>query len=131
MQNISTANANCGVDISRNETGVLAKSRGEDFTVSITFQNTRKDEDISTVNVVFEVATWSWKGKQKILALDENEKETLVWKGSVPANAEKNSIARLVIYYGDSFKRLDRWIRLSHDRSRQSRITACHKRSEP
>ena len=112
VQNLSTADANGSVDISPNETGVVAKTRGEDFTVSITFQNTGKDEDIWTVNVVFEGATWSWKGNQKTLVLKENQKETLVWKGSIPANAEINSVARLVVYYGDSFKALDWWIRV-------------------
>lgn len=108
--NSSTAGANGSPDITSNEKGVVAKTPGQEFTVSITVQNTGKDEGSWTINVVFEGTTWSWKGTQKAITLEQSEKETLIWKGNVPQNAEKDSIARLVVYYGDTFEALDWWL---------------------
>jgi len=110
--NFSMAGANDAVVISSHETGVVQKGRGDTFAVSITFENTGRDEGSWTVNVVFEGSSWSWKGTTKTLTLDENEKKTIVWNGAVPANAAMNSVARLVVYYDDGFKALDWWIRV-------------------
>ena len=35
---------------------------------------------------------------------------TLTWGGTVQANASVGSVARLVVYYNDSFQALDWWI---------------------
>jgi hypothetical protein len=35
-----------------------------------------------------------------------------VWSGVVPINATLGSVARLVVYYEDSYKALDWWIRV-------------------
>jgi hypothetical protein len=110
--NFSMAGANDSVAFSSQENGVVEKARGDAFTVTITFENTGKDQGNWAVNVVFEGASWSWKGTPKTLTLDGNEKKTLVWNGAVPANAAINSVARLVVYYDDSFKALDWWIRV-------------------
>ena len=110
--NFSLASANDSVVFSSHETGVVQKGRGDAFTITITFENTGKDDGSWAVNVVFEGGSWSWKGTSKTLTLDENEKKTLVWNGAVPANAAINSVARLVVYYDDGFKALDWWIRV-------------------
>jgi hypothetical protein len=108
--NFSMAGANDSIAVSSQDTGVVQKGRGDAFTVTITFENSGRDPGSWTVNVVFEGSSWSWKGTAKTLALDGNEKKSLVWNGVVPANAAINSVARLVVYYDDSFKALDWWI---------------------
>jgi hypothetical protein len=110
--NFSMAGANNSLIVSSQNDGVVEKSRGDDFTVTITFQNTGKTEDSWSVNVVFEGESWSWEGTPKTLTLDENAKKTLTWNGAVPSNAAINSVARLVVYYDDSFKALDWWIQV-------------------
>ena len=110
--NFSLAGANDSVVLCSQETGVVEKARGDAFTVTITFQNTGRAEGNWSVNVVFEGDSWSWKGTPKNLTLDADAKKTLVWNGVVPANATINSVARLVVYYDDSFKALDWWIRV-------------------
>jgi hypothetical protein len=110
--NFSMAGANNSIVVSSQNNGVVEKSRGDDFTVTVTFQNTGKDEGTWSVNVVFEGESWSWEGTPKTLTLDEGEKKTLTWNGAVPSNAAINSVARLVVYYDDSFKALDWWIQV-------------------
>ncbi len=110
MLNFSSAGAAELAVSSSPEKGVVEKTQGDAFTVSIVFQNTGKSEGSWSVNVVFEGDAWSWVGTSKSLTLAKNDQETLVWNGVVPANATVNSVARLVVYYGDSFKALDWWI---------------------
>ena len=110
--NFSLAGANNSIVFTSQEKGVVEKTRGDDFKVTITFQNIGKAEGNWSVNVVFEGESWVWKGTPKNLTLDENDKKTLVWNGVVPANAAFYSIARLVVYYDNSFKALDWWIRV-------------------
>ena len=104
--------ASNNMSVSSQDKGLVQKNRGDTFTVSISFQNTGNTEGSWTVNVVFEGDSWNWKGTDKALTLNSNEKKTLVWTGTVPSNAPVNSIARLVVYYGDSFKALDWWIQV-------------------
>jgi hypothetical protein len=107
------AGAENSVTVSTQNSGIVEKSRGEAFTVSITFQNTGTSDGSWTVNVVFEGDSWNWKGTAKSLTLNANERKTLVWNGAVPTNATINSVARLVVYYGDSVKALDWWIQVA------------------
>ena len=111
--NFSMASAEDSVVFSSQEKGVVKKAPGNAFTVTITFQNTGNGEGSWSVNAVFEGDSWSWKGTAKTLTLDANAKKTLTWNGAVPANATINSIARLVVYYNDSFKALDWWIQVA------------------
>ena len=86
------------------------KAAGDAFTVKITFKNTGKTEGTWSINIAFEDSSWSQVGTPKNLTLAPGETETLVWEGVVPANATVDSVARLVVYYNDSFKALNWWI---------------------
>jgi hypothetical protein len=110
--NFAIAGAASNIAVSTQTSGVVLKNRGDSFTVSVTFQNTGSSDGSWTVNVVFEGASWSWKGTAKPLTLNANEKSTLVWTGAVPSNAAVNSIARLVVYYDDGYKALDWWVQV-------------------
>ena len=112
LLNLTVVAASDNMVISSQDKGVVHKNRGDSFTVSITFQNTGSSDGSWTVNVVFEGDSWNWKGTDKSLTLNSNEKKTLVWTGTVPSNAPVNSIARLVVYYDGSFKALDWWIQV-------------------
>jgi hypothetical protein len=90
--------------------GVVDKGAGDAFTVKITFKNTGKTEGSWSVNIAFEDEVWSQVGVSQNLTLDSGETETLTWNGSVPANATVGSVARLVVYYDDSFEALNWWI---------------------
>jgi hypothetical protein len=90
--------------------GVVDKAAGDAFTVKITFKNTGKAEGSWSVNMAFEDAVWSQVGVSQNLTLESGETETLTWNGVVPANATVGSVARLVVYYDDSFKALNWWI---------------------
>ena len=103
--NFSVTGASDSVVFSFHENGVVSKARGDDFTVKITVKNTGKTEGDWSVNVVFEGESWVWKGTSQNLTLDAGNTKTLTWIGIVPDNATINSVARLVVYYGDSFKR--------------------------
>ena len=92
--------------------GVVNKSPGGAFTVKITFKNTGETEGNWSVNIAFEDSSWVQVGTPKILTLKSGSTETLTWTGVVPANATVNSMARLVVYYDDSFKPLNWWIRV-------------------
>jgi hypothetical protein len=111
--NFSMAGAEDSVVFSSQEKGVVKKAPSGAFTVTITFQNTGNGEGNWSVNAVFEGDSWSWKGTAETLTLDANAKKTLTWNGVVPANATVNSLARLVVYYDDSFKALNWWIQVA------------------
>lgn len=89
---------------------VVDKAAGDAFTVKIKFENTGKTEGTWSVNIAFEDAVWSQVGTPQDLTLQPGETETLTWNGVVPANATVGSVARLVVYYDDSFKALNWWI---------------------
>lgn len=90
--------------------GVVDKVAGEAFKVRITFKNVGKTAGSWSVNIAFEDNSWSWVGTPRNLVLQPGETATLAWNGTVPANATVNSMARLVVYYDDSFKALNWWI---------------------
>jgi hypothetical protein len=90
--------------------GIVDKAAGDAFTVKITFKNTGKTEGNWSLNIAFEDSVWSQVGTAQNLMLDPGETETLTWNGMVPANAPVGSMARLVVYYDDSFKALNWWI---------------------
>jgi hypothetical protein len=91
---------------------VVNKTPGGTFTVKITFKNTGETEGNWSVNIAFEDSSWVQVGTSKTLTLKSGSTETLTWTGVVPANAPVNSMARLVVYYDDSFKPLNWWIRV-------------------
>ena len=86
------------------------KAAGDAFTVKITFTNTGKTEGTWSVNIAFEDSVWSQVGTAQNLTLTPGQTETLTWNGIVPANATVGSVARLVVYYDDSFQALNSWI---------------------
>jgi uncharacterized surface anchored protein len=94
----------------QNGDGVIDKAAGAEFTVRITFKNTGSTEGNWSVNIAFEDEVWSQTGTAQNLVLNPGETETLTWNGVVPANATVDSVARLVVYYNDSFKALNWWI---------------------
>jgi len=89
---------------------IVDKVAGDAFTVKITFKNTGKTEGNWSVNIAFEDEVWSQVGTPQNLKLNPGETETLTWNGVVPANATVGSVARLVVYYDDSFEALNWWI---------------------
>ena len=94
----------------QNGDGVVNKAAGDEFTVKITFKNIGSAEGNWSVNIAFEDEVWSQTGIAQNLVLNPGETETLTWTGVVPANATVDSVARLVVYYNDSFKALNWWI---------------------
>lgn len=90
--------------------GVVGKMPGEAFTVKITFKNTGKSEGVWSVNIAFEGESWTWSGKPQELSLKPCTAKTLTWNGSVPESVPIDSVARLIVYYNDSFTQLDWWI---------------------
>ncbi len=90
--------------------GVVDKTPGGAFTVEIGFKNIGTTEGTWSVNVAFEGELWSWIGTAHTLTLKYGARKTLTWNGSVPVNAPIDSVARLVVYYGDSVKPLEWWI---------------------
>lgn len=90
--------------------GVVDKTPCEVFTVQITFKNTGKCEGAWSVNIAFEGEKWVWSGTPQILTLKPCKTKTLTWNGSVPCDAPVDSVARLIVYYNDSFVPLDWWI---------------------
>jgi hypothetical protein len=93
-----------------NPHGVVDKVARGTFTVEITFKNMGTTEGKWSVNIAFEGEKWSWKGLQQNLTLKPNITRKLVWNGSVPEDAPADTVARLVVYYDDSFLGLDWWI---------------------
>ncbi len=110
--NVSFAGASDSVACTTPEKGVVEKSQGDAFVVSVVFQNKGKAQGAWSVNVVFESDAWSWCGTAKNLTLAAGDSKTLSWNGNVPSNATVNTVARLVVYYEDSFSALDWWIRV-------------------
>ena len=109
--NFSVSNTGNSLVFAHNQQdGVVDKAAGDDFTVKITFKNTGSTEGNWSVNITFEDEVWSQVGTPQNLTLKSGETETLTWTGVVPANAIVDSVARLVVYYNDSFKALNWWI---------------------
>lgn len=90
--------------------GVVGKAQGETFTVRVTLKNVGETEGAWSVNVAFEGEEWSWSGTPKTLTLKQCHKKTLTWIGNVPSDAQVDTVARLMVYYGDSFAPQDWWI---------------------
>jgi hypothetical protein len=90
--------------------GVVDKTSCETFTVKIAFKNAGKCEGSWSVNIAFEGEAWSWGGTPQTLTLKPCKTKTLTWNGSVPCDASVGSIARLIVYYNDSFLPLNWWI---------------------
>ena len=90
--------------------GVVDKAPGGVFTVEIAFKNTGSTEGTWSVNVVFEGEKWTWMGTSQNLTLKSDSMRTLTWNGFVPINASIDSVARLIVYYDDSYKSLNWWI---------------------
>lgn len=109
--NLSVSDVNNSLTFANNQAdGVVDKGAGEVFTVKITFKNIGKTAGNWSVNIAFEDNSWSQVGTPQNLVLQAGETATLTWNGNVPANATVNSMARLVVYYDDSFKALNWWI---------------------
>ena len=109
--NLSVTGVNSSLTVAcSQEDGVVDKAAGEAFTVKITFKNTGQAAGNWSVNIAFEDEVWSQTGTAQILTLSPGEAETLTWTGVVPLNATVDSVARLVVYYNDSFKALNWWI---------------------
>jgi hypothetical protein len=113
--NFSVTSASDSVVLTSHGNGVVDKEAGDAFKVEVSFKNTGNTQGSWSVSVVFEGSSWIWKGTVQSLTLNAGATRTLVWNGVVPANAPINSIARLVVYYGDSFKALDWWIHVVPD----------------
>ncbi len=108
--NFSVTNASNSLTFSHSQDGVVDKAHVDAFIVKITFKNTGKTEGNWSVNIAFEGESWSRVGTPQNLTLKPGSTKTLMWNGTVPVNATINSVARLVVYYNDSFKALDWWI---------------------
>jgi hypothetical protein len=108
--NLSVIGTSNSLTFACNNDCVVDKAQGEAFTVKITFKNTGKTEGSWSINIAFEGESWSQVGTPQNLTLKPGKTETLVWNGVVPANATVDSVARLVVYYDDSFKALNWWI---------------------
>jgi hypothetical protein len=109
--NLSVTDVSNSLTFAHNQKdGVVDKAPGEAFTVKITFKNIGKTEGNWSINIAFEDNCWSQVGTPQNLVLEPGETATLTWDGIVPVNATINSMARLVVYYDDSFKALNWWI---------------------
>jgi hypothetical protein len=110
VANFSAPSASASLSFVPQGDHVVDKTRNAAFTAKITFKNTGDDDGTWTVNVVFEGDYWSWKGTPQTLTLKSGNSKTLTWDGKVPNNAAVDSVARLVVYYNDSFEPLNWWI---------------------
>jgi hypothetical protein len=90
--------------------GVIDKALYEAFVVKVSFKNTGRGDGVWSVNVAFEGEFWTWSGTPQTLILKPNQRKTLTWNGTVPCDATIGSVARLIVYYNDSFVALDWWI---------------------
>jgi uncharacterized membrane protein len=109
--NFSVSNTGNSLVFAHNQQdGMVDKATGDAFTVKITFKNTGKTDGNWSVNIAFEDEVWSQAGTPQTLMLEPGETETLTWDGVIPANATVGSVARLVVYYDDSFEALNWWI---------------------
>ena len=78
--------------------------------MKITFKNTGKTVGTWSVNKAFKGEKWTWTGTPQILTLKPCKTKTLTWNGTVPSDAPIDSVARLIVYYDNSFVPLDWWI---------------------
>jgi hypothetical protein len=90
--------------------GVVDKTQSEAFIVKISFKNTGNAEGTWSVNIAFEGEKWTWTGTSQSLTLKPSRTRTLTWNGTVPSDALIDSVARLIVYYDNSFVSLDWWI---------------------
>jgi hypothetical protein len=90
--------------------GVVDKTPCEAFTVKIAFKNTGTTDGTWSVNVAFEGEKWTWTGTSQNLTLRPSKTKTLTWNGTVPCDVPIDSVARLIVYYDDSFVPLDWWV---------------------
>ncbi|NWG11588.1 hypothetical protein HXY33_07605 [Candidatus Bathyarchaeota archaeon] len=95
------------------EGGVVDKMPCESFKVKIIFKNTGKTEGKWSVNIAFEGEAWIWSGTPQTLTLKPSKAKTLTWNGTVPCDAQVDSVARLIVYYNDSFNAIDWWIHVT------------------
>ena len=110
MFNFSFTNATDPLEFSEKRSEIVEKVQSEIFTVEIGFKNTGKNEGGWNISIVFEGKKWSQAGNSQYLELEPSEEETLKWTGTVPTDAPIDTVARLVVYYEDSFKALNWWI---------------------
>jgi hypothetical protein len=115
LLNFSVTTASNSIVLTSHQKGVVDKNAGDGFKVEVSFKNTGKTQGSWSVSVVFEGASWVWKGTAQSLTLNAGATKTLVWNGVVPSNAPIDSVARLVVYYGDAFEALDWWIHVVPD----------------
>jgi len=97
----------------KRDKGVVGKIPGEAFKVETTFTNTGQGAGEWIINVAFEGEKWTWEGTVQTLTLKPSKSKTLQWTGTVPSDAPRDSTARLVVYYDDSFEALDWWIHVT------------------
>lgn len=110
MFNFSFTNATDPLEFSEKRSEIVEKVQGETFTVEIGFKNTGKNVGRWNISIVFEGENWSQIGNSQYLEIDPSEEKTVSWTGIVPTDAPLDSIARLVVYFEDSFKPLNWWI---------------------
>lgn len=110
MFNFSFTNATDPLEFSEKRFEIVEKVQGEIFTVEIGFKNTGKNEGKWNISIVFEGELWSQIGNSQYLELEPNEEKIMSWTGIVPTDAPLDSVARLVVYFEDSFKPLNWWI---------------------
>ena len=93
------------------ETNVVGKRQGEAFTVKVKFKNAGNALGTWSVNVAFEgESNWHWQGTPQTLTLKPSKTTTLTWTGNVPAEAEVDSIVRLIVYFDDQVEPQNWWI---------------------
>ena len=110
MFNFSFTNATDPLEFSEKRSEIVEKVQGEVFTVEIGFKNTGKNEGRWNISIVFEGEHWFQIGNSQYLELEPSEEKIVSWAGIVPTDAPLDSIARLVVYFEDSFKPLNWWI---------------------
>lgn len=98
-----------------NEGGVVDKAVGEDFEVEIKFKNIGSAEGSWRISIAFEGVRWSWTGDAQNLTLKPDLTKTLTWKDSIPSDVPVDSVARLVVYYNESYKALNWWLHVIQD----------------
>jgi hypothetical protein len=103
-------NANSLVLSYSQKESVVNKTPGEDFSVEIKFENIGTNKGQWNTNIAFESEFWFYAGVPQILELESGKSQTLEWEGIVPEDANFDSVARLVVYYNDSFETLEWWI---------------------
>jgi hypothetical protein len=113
--NLSFTSANDVLEVKEKTGKVVEKIQGETFTVEIDFKNIGKNDGTWNINIVFEGDYWSQEGVAQNIELKPNEEKKLTWTSNVPNNAPINTLARLVVYYEDSFIALNWWILVTPD----------------